>query len=269
MSAAAAGWLVAVAVALAPEGAAAGVRERAPTTWRPPARAPAGCAIGASGPTLSPQRAARSARRAALRNLALASHALRVRSETWNGAGRPHTRSRQHGHGRVAGASIAALWSARTEVAGRTRDEVFALACRADAIRSFTTPLRLGPTPTGRACAIGLAGPTRDPDHQQAALVADARAALADGLESVFRFELEDDQRGAARVSTSLVPTPDALALASGATLQASWTDHLGEGPLRRPGVVYGRVCTADGNEAHVRRHSPATPPAEVAEPVP
>ena len=73
------------------------------------------------------------------------------------------------------------------------------------------------PRQPGRVCALGVAGPTRDPRNQPRACLSDAQTHLAQALETRVYAEWKDDGRGLARV------TSDMQASASSFISAASW----------------------------------------------
>jgi len=214
-------------------------------------RPPAGCALGTSGPTLDPGHAVRRARRDALRNLALQTLGVHIRSETRVRGFASVQTTTQHAQGLVADAHMAALWLGETRVRQRIRREVFALACSRKAGVALDLTRQLGPAPRGRTCALGVAGPTLDSEHQRVSALHDARRALAEVLESRVFVEIHDDGRGAAWIAAELRPTTAARSRAQRVeAMEAVWLDGDGRGPLRVPGVLYGRICESERGTA-------------------
>jgi hypothetical protein len=221
------------------------------------ARAPKGCAIGFSGPTLDPGDAIRYARRAALRQLATggADAMVHVESELYV-AGSDRQRggefTRQDIEGTVRDSRIVAMW------AERTRDprsltkvrHVYAMACGAGSEPpdlgdpAYPEWLLNAPEGNGEICAVGAGGPTYDPRDQEPATLRDARRALAEALESRLHQIIIDTGDRNPRVASELATTEAALARAESASeLDDVWSDQNGDGPLGLPGVLYGLVC--------------------------
>ena len=132
----------------------------------------------------------------------------------------------------------------------RPRREVFALACPAE----LPTPILAPAEPPdwlldagrrdGRLCALGVAGPTRRPHHQEAAALRDGQRALAEAIELRVRQRSFDPLRGPLRVVSQSEASERAIEISSDVeALEERWLDERGSGPLRRSGVLYGLIC--------------------------
>jgi hypothetical protein len=238
-----------------------GARADAPsTTAGPPLwliEPPPGCAAGFSGPTLDPGDAIRQARRSALESLAAERLGVRVDSELTIGArGILGEHTAQEVYGVLSESRIVAMES--REVRSRAAPthprpplrEVYALACPADVPTPGVSSQRHpewvldAPFEPQRICVLGVGGPTRNPDDQQAAALRDGRRALAGALETLIERRVLDDGQGHARVVSRSVATDRALVLADAIpSLDESWLDTRGRGPIATPGLVYGLVC--------------------------
>ena len=242
-----------VSCATAPEPAPVAERSEAPragVAWvdAPPRR----CAVGASGPTLNPRNAIRYARVSAIDALAAGSLSVDVQSITGSGSRGDFEMTAQSLSGVLADARIAALYAETNPGAeGRSRlRQVFALACFPDAdlrdLPAVPYPRWLieAPSGGGRVCATGISGPTWKAEDQAPSALRDAQLALAIALESRIEKRVFDDGRGVARMAREIDPSPNALRRAAGAeSLEESWLDEDGEGPLGLPGVLYGLAC--------------------------
>jgi hypothetical protein len=219
--------------------------------------APAGCAIGFSGPTLNPGDAVRYARRAALRQLAAGDETTRIHVQSellvaGSSAQRGGEFTRQEIEGTVRDSRIVAMWAERTR---DPRSEtlvrhVYAMACGVGAEPAgvgepaFPSWLLNLPERDGEICAIGVGGPTYDARDQEPGTLRDGRRALATALESRLHQIIIDTGERNPRVRTELETTEAALARAAGAEeLDESWSDRDGDGPLALKGVLYGLVC--------------------------
>lgn len=220
-------------------------------------RPPVGCAAGYSGPTLDPGDAIRQARRNAIDGLAADRLGVRIESELRIGTRGPlGEATTQEVHGILAESRIVAMDSrmvgvrASTGSAGPALREVYALACPAD-LQAGGVPVAHHPgwllnipADSKRICAVGVGGPTRDPDHQRKAALRDGRRALAATLESWVHRRILDRGRGRVRSSSSSRATERATALAHAVeALDDAWTDTRGTGPLATPGLIYGLAC--------------------------
>lgn len=218
-------------------------------------RPPAGCALGASGPTLNPRNAIRYARAAAIDALAAGSLDVDVQAIAGEGRDGAFEMSAQALSGTLADARVPAIWAA-TRAGGRGRDairQVFALACWPDADLSALPDLDYPrwliepPAEAGRVCGLGISGPTWKPEDQAESALRDGRLALAIALESRIEKRIFDDGRGVARVAREIDPSSAALRRAAAAeALDEAWLDEDGGGPLGLSGVLYGLVCIED-----------------------
>lgn len=216
---------------------------------------PAGCAVGASGPTLNPRNAIRHARLSAIESLAAGSLEVDVQTISGTGSRGSFEVSAQALSGTLENARIVALW-ADTESVGETRSrlrQVYALACWPDASLAglprpdFPHWLIEPPAEPGEICATGIAGPTWKSEDQSASALRDARLALAIALESRIEKRIYDDGRGAARMARQIDPSIAALERAAAAErLDREWLDVEGTGPVGLPGVLYGLACIED-----------------------
>jgi len=236
-------------------GAAAHVAKAAQPRWL--AEPPPGCAAGFSGPTLDPGDAIRQARRSALDSLAAERLGVRVDSELMLGArGVLGEHTAQEVYGVLSESRIVAMDSLQVRSRAAAPHpppplrEVYALACPANVPTRGVPSQRhpdwvLGaPFDPERICVLGIGGPTRDPDDQQAAALRDGQRALAGALESLIERRVLDDGQGHARVLSRSSATNRALALADAVpSLEESWRDTRGRGPLATAGIVYGLVC--------------------------
>ena len=220
-------------------------------------RAPDGCAIGFSGPTLNPGDAIRYSRRSALHQLAAGDHATRIRIESellisGNPSQKGGEFTRQEIKGTVRDSSIVAMWAERTRDLRSTTQvrHVYAMACREGSepanarALSFPDWLLNLPERDGEICALGVGGPTYDPRDQEPGTLRDGRRALAEALESRLHQIIIDTGRTNPRVASELAVTEAALSRAETADeLDEQWSDVEGEGPLELKGVLYGLVC--------------------------
>ena len=204
---------------------------------------------------MNPGDAIRNARTSALQTLMSGSAASRIHVEstllTARGQ-RDQEYTRQDIEGFVRESRVVKMWAETTaDPPSTTRvRHVYALACQASVhpagVRKPDFPawvLNL-PHESGKICAIGVGGPTWDPQRQRSTALADGRAALAEALESHLRQIVEDDGRRIPRVLSETETTERALAKAETADeLDAEWLDDAGVGPLGLSEVLYGMVC--------------------------
>jgi hypothetical protein len=205
---------------------------------------------------LNPGDAIRRARRSALTQLAAgdASAIVHVTSELLVTA--DDTGGGEFSHqdilGSVRDTQIVAMWAKFARDPGSTTQvrHVYAMACRRQArpagLPDLAFPAWLLDLPEGhaQACALGVGGPTRNPLDQPQAALRDGRQALAAALESRLHQIIVDTGRANPRVAFQLETTQRALTRSAAAeTLQESWRDETGSGPLGLREVVYGLVC--------------------------
>jgi hypothetical protein len=226
----------------------------APPSWTQ--SAPPGCAIGFSGPTLDPGDAVRRAREDALS--ALVSGDVRtvvyIESELLvsGGGQRGAEFTRQDISGAIRDAKIVAMWVERAlnEHLRTHERHVYAMACsRGSAAARLSDPtvpawiLNL-PDDGTRACALGVGGPTRNPNDQPAAALRDGRRALAAALGSELESIVIDTGPHRPRVASDLQTTERARArVESVDEFEAEWEDTDGNGPLGLKQTLYGLVC--------------------------
>ena len=208
--------------------------------------------MGASGPTLNPRDSIDRARQSAIAALGASTLEGEVQAVTGTraDANSGFALSAQSRSGDLDRARIVALWSDPGSAASDRSRLVLALACLAGRepadLPTLPYPRWLiePDPPPGRLCAMGLAGPTWDPEDQPARALEDARRALALSLES--RVDERSFDRGgrAARIVRQVAPSEEALARASSAeALDRSWLDERGVGPVGLTGVLYGLAC--------------------------
>lgn len=218
--------------------------------------------VGFSGPTLDPGDAIRNARRDALIQLASAGARTTVRVDSEllvSASGQRDGQSsgeftRQDLSGAVHHARVVAMWAERLapEHSQTTERHVYALACDSGAAATgFSTPnvppwVLNVPDDGTRICALGVGGPTRNPNKQPDATLRDARRALGATLESKLDAIFIDTGNRTPLIAARLAVTERARARAEAVSrLEATWRDADGAGPLALKQTLYGLVCVA------------------------
>lgn len=200
---------------------------------------PRDCAIGMSGPTLNPGDGLRYAQENARHNLAGATLGVKIERVILDSTeDLPMEQSSQEIRGRLNNIGIRAMWArAKDSRTSSTTREVYALACEPGVLLA-------GEQEEIPHCALGIAGPTLDPDDQQASALEDAVMALAARLETRIHTRIEDDGQSVvtfyrhSQVSDALVERAR-----SGARKRQHWLDAKGAGPLVIKGVMYLLAC--------------------------
>jgi hypothetical protein len=236
-----------------------GCVHRAGDPYRRPAGVPAwtvdpprGCATGLSGPTLHPADQIVYAGCDARERYAYATLAVRVSGTEVDTGGDVASVTTQEAEGVVAGVRIVAAWYDRRGAGPHGgRDVLYALACAGDADIAppkapKVPPWVLGvPREAGRLCALGLAGPTFDPDDQIGNARADARERLAEALASRVRVMSLDVDGEEFDLAGESAADDRAREAAGRAEATDTWLDEKGTGPLARRGVAYALACVA------------------------
>jgi hypothetical protein len=195
-------------------------------------RAPTGCSIGVSGPTIHRAAAVRSARDHAISELASGHLGVDITSELWLGGRHPRESTWQRTAGLMRGIRIVGL---RTDPDGL----VIALVCVEEADPSDSLA-------GGRVCAPGLAGPTLKPRNQLEAARRNGAENLALGLEAQVVSEWRSATGLGMRHMNRVEATEQAEAIVAtedSTEIIWSWLDERGVGPLLEPGILYASVC--------------------------
>ena len=212
---------------------------------------PAGCALGFSGPTLSPADQVVYAQSDAREKLAWEKFGVSLESFYADLPEGPAEVTTQEASGFLDRVRVVTTWLDRTGVGPERKwDVLYALACtdaaKAEGVPRPAIPDWLAEVPWtgGRLCALGLAGPTFHPKDQEPNARADARERLAEALSVHVRvFGLDIDRQDFSTAGESGAETWAHQVCAARATDQGTWRDAKAEGPLARTGVVYALAC--------------------------
>lgn len=228
-----------------------GAREESPA-WT--TRTVSGCATGYSGPTLNPGDAIRHAQAAALGEFAEA-QGVRIANVSVDDGREVHSLATYVTEAVLANVRVVAIETQRT---GRADDPTarvtHSLACRVGhelAVRGTNAPeWVLDPRSAARAgelCAVGISGPTFDPNEAPIFAGRDAARAIASVRQVlVSRATADVDLRSFVILrSDAAVPEETVTSVLAASEERGRWIDEEGRGPLALPRTTFVLRCAA------------------------
>lgn len=211
-----------------------------------------GCVTGFSGPTLNPGDAIRNAQAAALGEFAEA-QGVRIANVSIDDGREVHALATYVTEASLANVRVVAVETQRT---GRPDDPTarvtHALACRLGSelhLRATNTPPWVldprGSARAGELCAVGISGPTFDPNDAVLFAGRDAARAIASVRQVlVSRTTADVDLRAYVILHSNAEVPEDAVAAALAASHERErWVDDDGRGPLALPRTTFVLRC--------------------------